>query len=93
MEDVQSENRHACVYCVICGALQCTLIMLTDQQIASCYFYFFIFLIFLFSTHVTDPWIDSPVTNLCQEHLGGLPDLLCTVNYLGFLTDEEVQPF
>lgn len=87
MKDVQSENRHACVCRVIHGALQSTSIMLTDQQIVSCYFF-----IFLFSTHVTDPWIDSPVTNLCQEHLDGLPDLVCSVNYLGFLTDKEVQP-
>lgn len=50
------------------------------------------FFIFLFSTHVTDPWIDSPVTKLCQEHLDGLPDLMCSVNYLGFPTDKEVRP-
>jgi len=49
------------------------------------------FLTFLFSTHVTDPWLDSPVTNLCQEHLNGLPDLVCSVNYLDFLTDKEVK--
>lgn len=87
MKDVQSENENACVYHAIHGTLQCTLIMLTDQQTVSCYFF-----IFLYSTHVTDPWIDTPVTNLCQEHLDGLPDLVCSVNYLGFLTDKEVQP-
>lgn len=58
--------------------------MFRDQPIVSCYF--------LFSTHVTDPWIDSLVTNLCQEHLDGLPDLMCSVNYLGFPNDKEVQP-
>lgn len=40
---------------------------------------------------MTDPWINSLVTNLCQEHLDGLPDLMCPVSYLGFLTDKEVQ--
>jgi len=84
MKEAQSEKRLACVHCVIHGALWCTLTMLRDRQIISCYF--------LFSTHVTDPWIDSPVTNPCQEHLDGLPDLVCSVNYLGFLTDKEVQP-
>lgn len=48
--------------------------MLTDQQIVNCYLFFFFFLL---STHVTDPWINSPVTNLCQVHLDGLPDLVC----------------
>lgn len=59
------------MYNEIHRALQSTSIMLTDNRLLTAPFFFF----FKLSTHVTDPWINSPVTNLCQEHLDGLPDL------------------